>query len=89
MFVIRPIHEEVGFDYAAALLRIRAVLTYEEIAEAIGYESKGGVSNILKGKTPSHTRGEAIWALYLELFGERPPMRRRVNVQNSGHAMTT
>lgn len=72
-FRLRPIHEEVGFDYVAALRRIKTRLTYEEIAYATGYESNGGVSRIIDGAVPSHVQGEAIWALYVELFGERPP----------------
>lgn len=89
-FVVRPIHEEVGFDYVAALLRIRERLTYDEIAEVIGYDSKGGISRIMDGKTtPSHVRGEAIWALYVELFHERPPLRSSQNIRNNGQLVTT
>lgn len=73
----------VGFDYSAALLRIRGKRTYAEIAEYCGYEDGSAISKIIQGdREPSHKRGEAIWVLYLELFGEKPP---RSHAQAAGH----
>lgn len=65
----------VGFDYAHALLDLRHVMTYEQIAERLGYQSKGSISEIINRKVlPDHPRGEALYALYLERFGRKPPM---------------
>ena len=69
-----PLHELVGFDYVAALREILNQLTYEECAYRVGYSSTGGVTAVLKGRVPSHKHGEAIWALYLELFDRKPPL---------------
>ena len=76
---------QAGFNYAAALLKLRARYTYDQIAEYCGYESKGSVSDILAGKTPLHPQGEAIFILYVETFGHKPP----ANVRNSAPPMTT
>lgn len=64
----------VGFDYAMAMLEIRKMMTYEEIAACLGYESAMSVVNIIKGRLPNHPQGEALYVLYLELFGRKPPM---------------
>ncbi len=64
----------VGFNYKAAIQRISAELSYAKIAEYLGYESKASVLNILNGSVPAHPQGEAIWALYKEMFNERPPL---------------
>lgn len=70
-----PLAERVGFDYAAAVRNILKKLTYVELAGRVGYNSTGSVTAVLKGKIkPSHPHGEAIWALHLELYGEKPPM---------------
>jgi len=70
------LYDLVGFDYAAALRAILQSMTYDEVAQRIGYKSTGGVSEILKGRIPSHRHGEAIYALYRELFKVNPPMSR-------------
>lgn len=64
----------VGFDYAKAVLEILRVKTYEDVAAYLGYESVGAISRILGGSVPSHPIGEAIFVLYRELFGRKPPM---------------
>lgn len=64
----------VGFDYARAILDIRREMTYEQIAEVIGLPDKQSVSRIVAGTIPHHPQGEAIWALYRELFNTNPPM---------------
>ena len=69
----------VGFDYQRAILDLSRRLTYEEIAKAIGYDSKGSISAILKGTVPSHIQGEAIWALYCDTFGQKPPFKSSTN----------
>jgi len=61
-----------GFDYSLALLKIRAKMTYQEIAEYIGYESANGVYKVISGSIPNHKVGEAIYILYFEMFGEKP-----------------
>ncbi len=64
----------VGFDYAKAVLEIRKRMTYEEIAACLGYEYASSVGNIVNGRIPNHPQGEALFVLYLELFGRKPPM---------------
>jgi len=65
----------VGFDYAHALLRIRGAQTYEQIAEFCGFACKQDIGKVINdGRIPSHPQGEAMWALYFQLFGEKPPM---------------
>lgn len=63
----------VGFDYAKAMIEISRRLTYWQIAEYCGYEGKQSVLDVIQGHIPSHPQGEAIWALYVELFGHKPP----------------
>lgn len=77
-----PLHDLVGFDYVAALRDILKRMTYEELAFRIGYSSTGGITAVLKGRVPSHRHGEAIWALYLELYGRKPPLLPAKDLQN-------
>ena len=69
-----PLYEQVGFDYSRAILELRKQLTYRQIAEAVGYNSIHAIEKIIAGTTPSHIRGEAIWALYLQMFNKKPPL---------------
>lgn len=68
-----PLHEQVGFNYVAAVRELLERVTYEELAFTIGYESVGSISGLLKGRKPSHIQGEALWAFYLATFGRKPP----------------
>lgn len=63
----------VGFDYAQAILELSHKMTYGDIAHALGYKNKSSIHMILAGSTPSHVRGEALWALYTETFARKPP----------------
>lgn len=63
----------VGFDYSQAILELSQKMTYSAIAKALGYNSKSSVNKIAGGVTPSHVRGEALWVLYVETFGRKPP----------------
>lgn len=65
--------EYVGFDYARSILELGQKMTYDDIARALGYKSKSSVNKIISGITPSHIRGEALWVLYTETFGRKPP----------------
>lgn len=79
--MLRPQYAElVGFNYAQALLELSHKMTYEQLAEAIGYESKTSIHKILNGTMPSHIHGEAIWALYCDTFGKKPPLKRHPEV---------
>lgn len=64
---------QAGYDYAMAILELRSRFTYDRIAEFCGYESKGAIANILCGGIPLHPQGEAIYILYFETFGRKPP----------------
>jgi len=65
----------VGFDYARAILEIRQFHTYDQIAEFCGFTDKAIVSRIASGKEiPRHPQGEALWVLYVNEFGQKPPM---------------
>ncbi len=77
-----PLIKRVGFDYLGAVLELLAVMSYAELARAIGYSSKGAISKILQGGVPTHAHGEAIWVVYREKFGEKPPMS---TYQQQGH----
>lgn len=70
-----PLHEQVGFDYIATVRALLEKMTYMDLAFAIGYESVGSISGLLKGRRPAHPQGEALWALYIETFGRKPPLR--------------
>lgn len=72
-----PLHEQVGFDYVATVRELLTKCTYEELAFSIGYESVGSISGILKGRTPSHLQGEALWAFYISHFGKKPPLAQK------------
>lgn len=73
-----PLHEQVGFDYVAAVRELLERVTYQELAFSIGYESVGSISGLLKGRKPSHIQGEALWAFYLATFGRKPPLMRNI-----------
>lgn len=64
----------VGFSYPSALKRINQRMTLAEIADFLGYDSQVSVFNIIRGTIPAHPQGEAIWALYSNLFCEKPPI---------------
>lgn len=81
-----PLYEQVGYDYKQAIRDLLKKLTYEELALRIGYSSTGSVTAVLKGRTPSHTHGEALWALYLEVYGKKPPLNVRINARPEGVA---
>lgn len=70
-----PLHEQVGFDYVATVRELLERMTYMDLALSIGYESVGSISGLLKGRRPAHPQGEALWALYIETFGRKPPLR--------------
>lgn len=74
--------ERPGFDYAAAVRELHRYLTYDQIAEYCGYESKRSILNVLTGAIPDHPKGEAIYILFVEMFRMKPP-QRRVNVQSA------
>lgn len=68
-----PLHSQVGYDYASTMRELLTKYTYSEIAERVGYKSVGAVSAVLEGRVPSHVHGEAMWALYKDTFGKKPP----------------
>lgn len=70
----KTLYEQVGFDYIAAINDLLRKFTYLEIASHVGYKSTGSITAVLEGKTPSHRHGEALWALYCDTFGRKPPM---------------
>lgn len=72
-----PLHKQVGFDYPAAVRELLEKMTYMELADRIGYEGVGSIGAILHGAVPSHVRGEALWALYCDTFGRKPPLTRK------------
>ena len=64
----------VGFDYAQAVRLIHKLMPYAKIAEFLGYESPQSIAGIMAGAIPHHPQGEAIWVLYHELYGIKPPL---------------
>ncbi len=64
----------VGFDYAKALKEICPFMSYQAIADYIGYASNSSIERVINGATPPHPQGEAIWALYREMFEGKPPV---------------
>ncbi len=72
--------EHVGYNYVAALLALLKRMTYRQVCDALGYRSKGALSKILDGAVPKHIHGEALWALYVETFKEKPPMSVRQGI---------
>ena len=72
-----PLYEQVGFDYVATIRELLQKLTYGEIVHRVGYSSVGSISAVLKGNTPSHKHGEALWALYVQMYGKKPPLLRK------------
>lgn len=91
------ISDSCGFDYAAALLELRAVMSYDKLAEACGYAARASISDIINRRViPSHPQGEAIYGLYFAVFNRKPPMTKAqadgvldVFVRNSGQLATT
>lgn len=63
---------KAGFHYVQAVLELRRVMSYEQIAVRCGFGSASGISAILSGTVPSHPRGEALYILYCETFGKKP-----------------
>ena len=82
-----PLYDRVGFNYAQALRDLLKKLTYADIAQRVGYNSTGSLTEILgRGRSPSHRHGEAIWALYLEVFGKKPPLTIQENARQDSAA---
>lgn len=69
-----PVHQGFGFDYAQAIKDLLKKFTYSEIVDRLGYRSVGSLTAILDGKIPSHMHGEALWVLYRETYGRKPPL---------------
>lgn len=69
---------EAGFDYVHTILALREHYSYASIAEYCGYEGRASISYMLNGGVPSHPQGEALYILYFETFGKKPPVK---NVQ--------
>ena len=69
-----PLAERVGYNYAATIRELTTVMTWQRIIEAIGYSSHSVVAEILNGQIPNHVQGEALWALYCDTFGKKPPL---------------
>ena len=63
---------QAGYDYKRAVLELRATMTYKEISEYCGWDSKSTVNGILKGAIPSHPQGEALYILYTEVMNRKP-----------------
>lgn len=79
-FVLRELgREDVGFDYAQAVLEINQHLSYDEIAGFCGYQNRASISQIVSGTIPHHPAGEALYVLYVELFHKKPPLRSAQN----------
>ena len=70
---LRP--ETAGFDHVQALREILQYMTYEQVAQVCGYDSKRSLRYVLDGSTPSHPHGEMIYQVYVELFGVKPPLK--------------
>jgi hypothetical protein len=69
-----PLYDQVGFNYVASIRELLTKMTYMELAFAIGYSSSGSISSLLRGRAPAHRHGEALWALYCDTFGKKPPL---------------
>jgi ribosome-binding protein aMBF1 (putative translation factor) len=82
------LHNEVGYDYSRTVLEInhRAGWSYERIADFCGYENRSAIARVAtREMVPSHPRGEALYILYVELFGRKPPL----NVADTQQPVTT
>lgn len=80
-----PYSELVGFNYSATTLELLKRFTYDELKDLLGYQSKGSISQLIECVIPAHDKGEALWALYMDTFGRKPPL----NVRHSGQLATT
>ncbi len=78
-----PRHKRVGYDYVATVRDLLTRMTYEDLAFAVGYESVGSLSGILRGQVPGHIYGEAIWDLYVDTFSRKPPLRFGASVNEA------
>lgn len=68
--------EEPGIDHAQSLLELSKVWTATEIAEFCGFSGRGALRSVATGaRGPSHKAGEAIYILYVETFGKKPPAK--------------
>jgi len=70
---LRKDNKEPGFDYPAALLKLRDTYSYEQIAEFCRYGGKSSIAKVIKGTIPSHPVGELIYILYVETFKKKKP----------------
>ena len=64
----------VGFDYSKAVLELRKMMSHEAIAAYCGYEAPSSIHRLVRGSVPSHPQGEALWSLYVSVFGTKPPV---------------
>lgn len=77
-------YQLVGFDYVEAILDLRKRFTYAQLIQKLGYESPAAINKILAGAVPSHERGEALYVLYRETFGRKPPLNIHQRKQLTG-----
>ena len=82
---LQPLCEIVGFNYSAATLELLRVMTYDDLKDKLGYQSKGSISQLIDGVIPAHDKGEALWAVYVDTFRRKPP----ISVRQSGQLTTT
>lgn len=79
------IDEGMGFEYARAVQDLKSKgWSYEKIAEQVGYKNKASIAAIVQGRQPRHRQGEALFYLYFEEFGCKPP-----NVYERKHMTST
>ena len=73
------LYEVVGFDYPQAIRELNRYMSYEDMCDQLGYESRASIYKIMHGAIPDHRHGEALWALYVDTIGKKP----KLNVDQS------
>lgn len=79
----RLLAQQPGFDYGQALRELNKNFSYNDLS-CLCDCTENGLRKILKGTTPSHPTGEAIYILYVETFNKKPPDRKNTTKVRSG-----
>ena len=59
-------------------------MTYAKICKQVGYKNRSSLYKLtdpIKPSIPDHCHGEAIYALYRDTFGKKPPLKAHQKVQ--------
>jgi hypothetical protein len=72
-----PTSIPLGFDYADTLSKLEKIYGQKVLLNLLNYQTRKSLDDIKKRRViPNHIIGECLYSIYLDTFGENPPMLR-------------